>query len=67
MRFAFLTLFVAPFITAVVGAAVSPNDEEIAKRGCSPAGGYCSPGESYMTCCAGLTCVASSTWTGQCE
>ncbi|KAI5988377.1 hypothetical protein EDD15DRAFT_2199027 [Pisolithus albus] len=67
MRFAFLTLFVAPFITAVVGAAVSPNEEGIAKRGCSPIGGYCSPGEPYMTCCEGLTCMASSTWTGQCE
>ncbi|KAI5995175.1 hypothetical protein EDD15DRAFT_2257334 [Pisolithus albus] len=66
MRFAFLTLFVAPFITAAVGAAVSPIAEGIAKRGCSPIGGYWSPGKSCMTCCEGLTCVASSTWTGQC-
>ncbi|KAI6039676.1 hypothetical protein EDC04DRAFT_2683908 [Pisolithus marmoratus] len=57
MRFMLLTLFVAPFITAAVGAAVSPNDVGLAKRGEE---GYCiAKGEccdSLKICCLPLVC-----------
>ncbi|KAI6039657.1 hypothetical protein EDC04DRAFT_2683731 [Pisolithus marmoratus] len=62
MRFAFLALFAAPFITAVV-AATAKRDTST----CQPQYAFCTPGESNVACCDGLTCVASSTWTGRCE
>ncbi|KAI6114475.1 hypothetical protein F5141DRAFT_1106903 [Pisolithus sp. B1] len=58
MRFALLTLFVAPFVTAVIGAAVSPDN---AGRGglrkkdtCITLSGTC---DSLYVCCLGLVCA----------
>ncbi|KAI6039672.1 hypothetical protein EDC04DRAFT_2683876 [Pisolithus marmoratus] len=60
MRFTLLTLLAAPFITAVAGAAVSPNDggfDGLAKRG---GGGYCVKKDdvcnSLNICCLPLVC-----------
>ncbi|KAI6015500.1 hypothetical protein BKA83DRAFT_4342718 [Pisolithus microcarpus] len=55
MRFTLLTLFVAPFITAVVGAAVSPNNAGLQKKGeiCIAEGDCC---DSLKICCLGLVC-----------
>ncbi|KAI6159157.1 hypothetical protein EDD17DRAFT_1614092, partial [Pisolithus thermaeus] len=58
MRFALLTLFVAPFVTAVVGAAVSPNNAgggSLRKKDtCIPLKGSC---DSLYVCCLGLVCA----------
>ncbi|KAI6114473.1 hypothetical protein F5141DRAFT_1106898 [Pisolithus sp. B1] len=48
MRFTSLTLFVAPFITAVVGVAINPNNDT-----CIPLGGTC---DSLEVCCPGWVC-----------
>ncbi|KAI6015450.1 hypothetical protein BKA83DRAFT_4342163, partial [Pisolithus microcarpus] len=72
MRFvSSLVFFVAPFITAVVGAAAGPNNsglDALAKRQepCGSLGGPCTPGESYLPCCGDLTCQPIDTWTGKC-
>ncbi|KAI6140597.1 hypothetical protein BKA82DRAFT_1004407, partial [Pisolithus tinctorius] len=61
MRFTLLTLFVAPFITAVVGAAISSNNagfDGLERRGCGAPGLSCTIFESTLVCCPGLTCTA---------
>ncbi|KAI6039655.1 hypothetical protein EDC04DRAFT_2603072 [Pisolithus marmoratus] len=61
MRFTLLTLFVAPFITAVVGAAVGSNNvglDGLEKRDvCGRAGGTCTMFTSDLVCCSGLSCI----------
>ncbi|KAI6105263.1 hypothetical protein EDD16DRAFT_1586462, partial [Pisolithus croceorrhizus] len=73
MRFTLLTLFVAPFVTAVVGAAVGSNNvglDGLEKRqtNCGAAGGTCTLFASQLVCCEGLTCVpdGSSQAVGHC-
>ncbi|KAI6099300.1 hypothetical protein EDD16DRAFT_1659528 [Pisolithus croceorrhizus] len=57
MRFTSLTLFVAPFITAVVGVAINPNNAGLGslqkKDTCVPLGGTC---DSLEVCCPGWVC-----------
>ncbi|KAI5995199.1 hypothetical protein EDD15DRAFT_2518356 [Pisolithus albus] len=52
MRFGLLAFLVAPFITAVVGAAVSPNNVGLQKKGeiCIAEGDCC---DSLKLCCLG--------------
>ncbi|KIK14116.1 hypothetical protein PISMIDRAFT_688218, partial [Pisolithus microcarpus 441] len=61
MRFTLLTLFVAPFITAVVGAAVGTSNvglDGLEKRQeCGRSGGTCTLFSSSAACCPGLTCT----------